>query len=80
MQGAPFEFWDLLRGVIGAGVDGFVINPPNVCTPTAADSNRKLTRQRDGKSPRPQVSSRDRTRRDEEVKEDEKLEVHVPAP
>ena len=40
------------EGVIGAGTDGFVYNPPHVRTP----ANRKVTRSRGGKSPRPQRS------------------------
>ena len=41
VQRVPFEFWEILRGVIGAGTDGFVYHPPHVRTTPA---NRKVTR------------------------------------
>ena len=52
VQRVPYEFWEILRGVIGAGTDGFVYNPPQVRTP----ANQKVTRTRGGKSPHPQRS------------------------
>ena len=50
VQHVPYEFWEILRDVIGAGRDGFVYNPPHVRKPTP--SNRKVTRSRGGKSPK----------------------------
>ena len=35
VQRVPFEFWEILRGVIGAGTDGFVYHPPHVRTAPA---------------------------------------------
>ena len=52
VQRVLYEFWEILRGVIRAGTDGFVYNPPHVRTP----ANRKVTHSRGGKSPRPQRS------------------------
>ena len=42
----PYLFWEVLRSVIGAGVDRFVYNPPHVRTPVAQRSNRKTTTDR----------------------------------
>jgi hypothetical protein len=50
VQHVSYEYWEILRDVIGAGRDGFVYNPPHVRTPTPA--NRKVTRSRGGKSPK----------------------------
>jgi len=51
VQHVPYEYWEILRGVIGAGADGFVYNPPHVRT-TPTPANRKVTRSRGGKSPK----------------------------
>ena len=60
VQSVPYEFWEVLRLVIDARVDGFVYNPPHVRTPIAQRSNRKTTSQRGGKSPKTSISLRDR--------------------
>ena len=44
VQHVPFEFWEILRGVIGAGTDGFVYHPPHVRTTTPAPASRKVIR------------------------------------
>ena len=50
----PYEYWEILRGVIGAGTDGFVYRPPHVRTPTSAPASRRTLRGRGhGKSPKP---------------------------
>ena len=59
-----------MRGVIGAGTDGFVYNPPHVRSPP---TNRKVTRTRSGKTPRPNRSlaeSVEMAEQEEEKKEE----------
>ena len=50
VQNVPYQYWELVRGVIGAGIDGFVYHPPpHVRTP----ARPKSTNQRgSGKSPK----------------------------
>ena len=50
VQRVRYKFWEVLRGVIGGGVDGFVYHAPLVRTLAA---NRKVARSHGGKSPRP---------------------------
>ena len=55
VQHVPYEFWEILRGVIGAGTDGFVYRPPHVRTPTpirAPASRRNMRGRGHGKSPK----------------------------
>ena len=80
VQSVPYEFWEILRSVIGAGVDGFVYHPALVSTPTRAAGNRKVTTSRGGKSPRKQPLLRGRVEQDEEVKDQSKQEEPAPAP
>ena len=76
----PYKFWEVLRSVIGAGVDGFVYSPPHVRTPIAQRSNRKSTTQQGGKSPKTSVSLRDRVMLEGvEGEEEEKQEMKLPA-
>ena len=51
VQHVPYEYWEILRDVIGAGTDGFVYNPPHVRT-TPTPANQKVTRSQGGKSPK----------------------------
>ena len=74
----PYEFWEILRGVTGAGVDGFVYHLALVRSPTPA--SRKVPRTRGGKSPRTQPSLRDRIVQDQELKKENKEVELEPAP
>ena len=54
VQHVPYQYWELVRGVIGAGLDGFVYHPPHVRTP----ARTKTMKHRGGKSPKRAVSLR----------------------
>ena len=55
VQNVPFQYWELVRGVIGAGIDGFVYHPPHVRTPART---KCTSRRGSGKSPKSAVSLR----------------------
>ena len=77
VQRVPFEFWEILRGVIGAGTDGFVYHPPHVRT-TPTPANRKVTRTRGahGKSPK-HGPTRSLAEEVEKAQEEQKKEPEV---
>ena len=55
VQNVPYQFWEIVRGVIGAGVEGFVYHPPHVRTP----ARTKSTHRKGGKSPKTSVCLRE---------------------
>ena len=78
VQHVPFEFWEILRGVIGAGTDGFVYRPPHVRTTTPAPASRKVIRGRGGhgKSPK-QGPTRSLAQAVQKAQEEEQKEPQV---
>ena len=74
VQLVPYEYWEILREVIGAGTDGFVYNPPHV---RSTPANRKVTRSRGGKSPRHDPSRSLAEEVEKAVQEEQKKEPEV---
>jgi len=50
VQNVPYQYWELVRGVIGAGIDGFVYHPPPCKYPSTHEINKPK-----GKWEKPQV-------------------------
>jgi hypothetical protein len=75
VQNVPYHYWELVRGVIGAGIDGFVYHhPPLVRTPARTKSTN---RRRSGKSPKSAGSLRQQLEGDGAVGAEEKKEVEI---
>ena len=74
VQNVPYQYWELVRGVIGAGIDGFVYHPPHVRTP----ARTKSTKQRgSGKSPKSAGSLRQQLEGDGAEGAEEEKEVEI---
>ena len=74
VQNVPYHYWELVRGVIGAGIDGFVYHPPHVRTP----ARTKSTKQRgSGKSPKSAGSLRQQLEGDGAEGAEEENEVQI---
>ena len=74
VQNVPYHYWELVRGVIGAGIDGFVYHPPHVRTPARTKSTN---RRGSGKSPKSAGSLRQQLEGDGAEGAEEEKEVEI---